>query len=479
MHAQQPQTEPKRAKTPPPTSPGARLPGSVRPHKALTEKVGHSSRLADGRWVRADAESATPAAGIILLREKPAISELDDAAWEPQELEVLIGRYEVVNALRSGRDRLVALRYPGEWHFPGGAKRQADRGPLQTACRELDEEFLGGVRGNISESTGGENAPELAATLFTKVSLSLAGRQYVQYVFVADEADNRPLQLTAERINHGLRRQRLAFERLVASGQWWEMARSEKVAVAPEVREVQWLSLSAAIALLDPKLPFVDDWHREELARCDLYWRQIPVDTILLLKELQRLGTIPAIKAASVESQLDRVARQREKAAPLQIPTSLSGGGRSLAPPGLLGPTRLGTQDSILGDEAISAVDPPGPANSGSDDGAISGAAAQEAILGAADGGTSSGHGVGNSSGSNASSTPQPPAPSLLQRFFGRGSDETKEEEGGGSEGEDSERGVNKWAAPHWQQALAQVHLYAYIYIYRHRCICMYVCMYA
>ena len=109
----------KRAKTPPPTSPGARLLGSVRPHKAMTEKG--PSRLPAGRRARADAESATPAAGIILLREKPAVSELDDAAWEVQELEVLIGRYEVVDALRSGRDRLVALRYPGEWHFPGGA----------------------------------------------------------------------------------------------------------------------------------------------------------------------------------------------------------------------------------------------------------------------------------------------------------------------------------------------------------------------
>jgi 8-oxo-dGTP pyrophosphatase MutT (NUDIX family) len=124
----------------------------------------------------------TPAAGIILLRERPAISELDDAAWESQELEVLIGRYEVVDALRSTRDRLVALRYPGEWHFPGGAKRQTDTGPLQTACRELQEEFLG-------ESSVA--APELAATLFTKVPLDISGRRYVQYVFVADEANNR------------------------------------------------------------------------------------------------------------------------------------------------------------------------------------------------------------------------------------------------------------------------------------------------
>lgn len=226
----------KRAKTPPAQSPATLLPESIRPHKHATDRIDLHFGTERRRSGPVDLEAATPAAGIILIRERPAFSELDDAAWGETELEVLIGRYEVVNALRSRRDRLVALRYPGEWHFPGGAKRQADRGPLQTACREMWEEFLGG---------SGDSAPELAATLFTKVSLSLAGRQYVQYVFVADAEDNRPLGLSAEQINHGLRRQRLAFERLVASGAWWDMARSAKAAAAPEVR-LPALSLSAA-----------------------------------------------------------------------------------------------------------------------------------------------------------------------------------------------------------------------------------------
>lgn len=63
------------------------------------------------------------------------------------------------------------------------------------------------------------------------------------------------------------------------------------------MREVAWLSLSSAIAALDPRLPFIDEWQREELARCELYWRQIPVGTIAVLRELQRLGSIRAIKA--------------------------------------------------------------------------------------------------------------------------------------------------------------------------------------
>ena len=39
-----------------------------------------------------------------------------------------------------------ARALPGQWHFPAGARRQADRRPLQT-CREFHEELLGGSSG--------------------------------------------------------------------------------------------------------------------------------------------------------------------------------------------------------------------------------------------------------------------------------------------------------------------------------------------
>ena len=106
------------------------------------------------------------AAGVILLREP-----------EEGEMEVLIGRYEVINAFRSERHRTcVPMRFAGEYHFPGGAKRQTDLGPLQTACRELHEEFGVGVHlgtrgvGMQAEAMG---PPELAATLFCKAHVAL------------------------------------------------------------------------------------------------------------------------------------------------------------------------------------------------------------------------------------------------------------------------------------------------------------------
>ena len=136
----------------------------------------------------APSQQGVLAAGVILLREPP----------EEGEMEVLIGRYEVINAFRSERHRkCVPMRFAGEYHFPGGAKRQTDLGPLQTACRELHEEYLAGHGA----------APELSATLFCKVDFPLAGRTYAQYVFIADMQENAALlQLTAESINHALRR---------------------------------------------------------------------------------------------------------------------------------------------------------------------------------------------------------------------------------------------------------------------------------
>ena len=72
----------------------------------------------------APSQQGVLAAGVILLREP-----------EEGEMEVLIGRYEVINAFRSERHRkCVPMRFAGEYHFPGGAKRQTDLGPLQTAC---------------------------------------------------------------------------------------------------------------------------------------------------------------------------------------------------------------------------------------------------------------------------------------------------------------------------------------------------------
>ncbi|KAL1512425.1 hypothetical protein AB1Y20_005681 [Prymnesium parvum] len=277
-------------------------------------------------------------AGIILLRSPP------DGGGE---LQLLIGQYEVVNALRSERDKAVLMRFPGEWHMPGGAKRQADLGPLQTACRELQEEFL----------VGGGSGLELRATLFRKTAMEVAVKdgvwqgggaesearrgdsgaerversRYDVYVFVADAADNAALQLNAEQINHALRRRRQQYERLKSSGAFWDLAPSAKAAVAPEVREVRWMSLSEALELMDPSKPFVDEWQRDELRSCGSARREVPLVTVQLLRQLQQLGTFSAIRAASAEAAMEATARQRQlqSAAPRRLRQPAAAGGEA------------------------------------------------------------------------------------------------------------------------------------------------------
>jgi 8-oxo-dGTP pyrophosphatase MutT (NUDIX family) len=138
--------------------------GSFGSRTASPLRVGSAPAAASQRG--APSQQGVLAAGVILLREP-----------EEGEMEVLIGRYEVINAFRSERHRkCVPMRFAGEYHFPGGAKRQTDLGPLQTACRELHEEFGVGVHlgtkgaGMQAEAMG---PPELAATLFCKAHVAL------------------------------------------------------------------------------------------------------------------------------------------------------------------------------------------------------------------------------------------------------------------------------------------------------------------
>ena len=267
------------------------------------------------------------------------------------------------------------MRFAGEYHFPGGAKRQTDRGPLQTACRELYEEFGIGVLAGDGSDTGGAGGaggtgsgtlapPELAATLFCKAHVDLcddpkkdaaqhpekklprpakasraasmdeasAGSTPLQrdvFVFIADIAENAWLHISPEEINQGLRRRRQQFERLQASGAWWNLAPTAKAAIAPEVREVSWVPLSAALKAMDPKQPFVDDWQRQELARCGLFERELPLVTEQILRKLQTLGSIAAAKAASIEAAVEAAARDLGNTLPRRIDNRETQGGIS------------------------------------------------------------------------------------------------------------------------------------------------------
>lgn len=54
--------------------------------------------------------------------------------------QVLLGQSQVQNWVRSERGRPVAMRYGGEWKFPGG-RQEVGEELEQTALRELAEEF--------------------------------------------------------------------------------------------------------------------------------------------------------------------------------------------------------------------------------------------------------------------------------------------------------------------------------------------------
>ena len=53
------------------------------------------------------------------------------------------------------------------------------------------------------------------------------------------------------------------------------------------MREVSWVPLSAALAKMSADRPFIDDWQREELGRCGLHQRELPLVTEEILRQLQ------------------------------------------------------------------------------------------------------------------------------------------------------------------------------------------------
>lgn len=53
------------------------------------------------------------------------------------------------------------------------------------------------------------------------------------------------------------------------------------------MREVTWVPLSAALAKMSADRPFIDDWQREELGRCGLHQRELPLVTEKILRKLQ------------------------------------------------------------------------------------------------------------------------------------------------------------------------------------------------
>jgi 8-oxo-dGTP pyrophosphatase MutT (NUDIX family) len=143
---------------------------------------------------------------------------LFDSGWE-----ILMGQREVVNWLRSSPEKVVAMRYGGEFNFAGGS---VDKGESldEAADRELREEF--GLDASADVQLRGFSV---------KQTRPVRDRSNIMHNFVALADENAWLEsYDVDMVNAQLQAKRDAHAALLESGEFWEMSAAEKEQVSPE-----------------------------------------------------------------------------------------------------------------------------------------------------------------------------------------------------------------------------------------------------
>eukprot|EP00443_Scrippsiella_acuminata_P129399 CAMPEP_0115749058 /NCGR_PEP_ID=MMETSP0272-20121206/93990_1 /TAXON_ID=71861 /ORGANISM="Scrippsiella trochoidea, Strain CCMP3099" /LENGTH=166 /DNA_ID=CAMNT_0003194085 /DNA_START=1 /DNA_END=497 /DNA_ORIENTATION=- len=131
------------------------------------------------------------------------------------------------------------MRYPGEWKFAGGALDTGET-PEEAARRELEEEFMVELPRDHSASR-----LHLLSIMQTRPVRNVS---FIVHNFVAAAEENPWLEeLDTDEVNAALARRRKEHSARVADGSFWALGKAEREAVAPEVREVRWLSMRDAV----------------------------------------------------------------------------------------------------------------------------------------------------------------------------------------------------------------------------------------
>uniref|UniRef100_A0A7S1BRS9 Nudix hydrolase domain-containing protein n=1 Tax=Corethron hystrix TaxID=216773 RepID=A0A7S1BRS9_9STRA len=208
---------------------------------------------------------------------------------------VLLGQSQVKNWLCStspAPDETVAMRYPGEWKFPGGVWEEKDGSVRETALRELREEFVG-----IDTAA----SPVLHA-IGVRVTLPVRGRQYRMHNFVAFADENHWLnELTKDVVNRELRKRIDGFEQLLKNDAYFLLPRAEKLKISPELYRVEWFTFPEAIEMMRtadvvPLVP-VDDWQQDEFQKYGIRQRDSMYVTMKILQEVHQMAINRGSKA--------------------------------------------------------------------------------------------------------------------------------------------------------------------------------------
>mmetsp|Transcript_13407 Transcript_13407/g.21906 ORF Transcript_13407/g.21906 Transcript_13407/m.21906 type:complete len:352 (-) Transcript_13407:1179-2234(-) len=238
---------------------------------------------------------------------KSYLGEANESMCFETDWEILMGQNEVINYVRSSEEKLVCMRYPGEFKIAGGHVEDNESMVL-AAKRELHEEF-------IQHSGLSVGLEEITVRPFSiEQTKPVRGVSHLMYNFVALEDENPWLEeLDLSSTNRSLKEKRERFMDMISGKEsaFWDMPRMEREKYSPEVKQISWVPIQTALenclTTLLPGQVYVNGWQREELANIGRAHRDPMLVTASLVSELEMFLSSTSLKAYCESIDLDKL----------------------------------------------------------------------------------------------------------------------------------------------------------------------------
>jgi len=195
--------------------------------------------------------------------------------------EILVVQNEVVNYLKSTKEKFVTRRYAGEYNFPGGSVDEGE------TVREAGEREL---REELNYERHMQRAKVKLHPFTVNQTRPIRSISNLMHVFVAFEEENKWLsEYDTKRSNNYLRRKKKYFlkrvkkeylstdEETETDNTYFNLSLEEKEKYSPEIKRVAWMPVrdfvyhcfTSLVGLHNLDLPtiYVDKWQEKEYKR--------------------------------------------------------------------------------------------------------------------------------------------------------------------------------------------------------------------
>lgn len=236
--------------------------------------------------------------------------QFQDFKWDfDSGIQLLMGQSEVVNWVRStAPDNLAFMRYGGEFKFAGGSKDPGES-IEETARRELSEEFMTEIP-----------ASAILRPFRVNSTKAIAGKSFVMYNFVCIAEENPWLaDLDVDAINTRLHARREEFQPLVApGGSFWQMPKSDRERVSPEVYQLQWFDIPDVVDMMLVSKAVVcqpvNEFQRTQFAKYSIPQRDPMYASMMTVQALEACGSIEGVRSAATGFQTSSAQRASTEA---------------------------------------------------------------------------------------------------------------------------------------------------------------------